>query len=296
MEIFQMFGDESGTPSEDFQSVSIVSGKKTDINDIRKELDQVIQYNEIKELKWTKINTHSNTRKTAKEFVKTAIDYLSLKKIRIDVLYWDINDSRHRIKGRDDISNLERMYYKIIRWVVDIWGDKDCIWEIYPDQNSALNWPELKDYLKKTKFRTYNKPGLIRLFEDKNTSPMFPVSTIQQKESDKESLIQLADFFAGISRFSKMYGGEYFKWLENENSKNKLMLFERNHIELNSLSKKRKARFQILKYLDELCKEKKLQVSLEHNGYLLTMKKSNPLNFWFYQPQTEMDKAPIKLR
>ena len=32
-----------------------------------------------------------------------------------DVLTWDTEDSRHKIKGRDDIANLQRMYYRPLR-------------------------------------------------------------------------------------------------------------------------------------------------------------------------------------
>jgi len=191
------------------------------------------------------------------------------------------------------------MYYKIIRWVVDIWGIKDYQWEIYPDQNSALNWAGLNNYLINTKFRTSDKPGLICLFEDPNVKnpPKFPISTIKQQQSDKEPLIQLADFFAGISRFSKDYGNEYFKWLKNKEDQKELTFFKEYHREdlrEDILSKKRKVKFGILENLDDLCKKNKLQVSLRQNKCLITMRKSNPLNFWFYQPQSEEDKAPTK--
>ena len=47
--------------------------------------------------------------------VDFAIKAVLEKSIRIDSLMWDIDDSRHKISGRDDTANLCRMYHHLLR-------------------------------------------------------------------------------------------------------------------------------------------------------------------------------------
>lgn len=233
----------------------------------------------------------------AGQFIDLAIKYAAQRKIRIDVLYWDLEDSRHKIQGREDKSNLERMYYKVIRHVINQWGQsKLCEWELYPDAGSNLDWAAISNYLKNTKIGRRKQIADIPLFREfaKDGYPINIIS-VSPKNSQDEPLIQLADLFAGMAKFSKEKGTEYINWVNSEESKKYAgfsFTFE-NENEISS-SKKDIARFTILSKLDKLCKEHRMRVSIKTHKYLTTKDPTGPINFWFYEPQTEKDKAPTK--
>lgn len=52
-------------------------------------------------------------------------------------------------------------------------------------------------------------------------------------------------------------------------------------------------RYRLLDWFNKECKNMRLGVSLDSNKCLHTFKPENPINFWFYKPQGEYDKAPI---
>jgi hypothetical protein len=53
-------------------------------------------------------------------------------------------------------------------------------------------------------------------------------------------------------------------------------------------------RFQVLYEFDGGCKNRKMGVSLKTFGGLKTLDPRRPINFWWYEPQHEMDKAPTR--
>lgn len=67
------------------------------------------------------------------------------------------------------------------------------------------------------------KIGLLKLFLEKRINLNF--SKVEQKKSDKDPLIQLADLFAGFAWFSIIYGDECLKFIFNEENKNQGFLW-----------------------------------------------------------------------
>ena len=53
-------------------------------------------------------------------------------------------------------------------------------------------------------------------------------------------------------------------------------------------------RFKFLNYFLSSTKNKKLGISFESNKRLQTPDPKNVINFWFYTPQHEKDKAPLR--
>lgn len=105
--------------------------------------------------------------------------------------------------------------------------------------------------------------------------------------------MQLADLFAGMAAFCRLKGKEYLKWEKQEKTKQQPSLFEPEEVEDES-SKADRVRFGFIHFFDSLCKKHKLGVSIHSNCCLWTPDKNNPINFWNYKPQHEMDKAPVK--
>lgn len=71
------------------------------------------------------------------------------------------------------------------------------------------------------------------------------------------------------------------------------MLFDKEDVSEDP-SKSDLVRFYLLNHFDEECKKRKLGVSIKEKGYLHTFNPENPINFWNYEPQHGMDKAPTR--
>jgi len=289
---FQIYSDESGFPSGRFQSLAVISGQMGDIKEIREKLKEILKIEGINELKWTKLNGHSPIMKAASQIIKVILEYALQNKVRVDILYWDIIDSRHKVVGRDDLKNIGIMYYKVIKHAIRSWRLQEIKWEWYPDEQSAINWNEVRKYLNNTKLG--RKDFRLSLFDDWDKDYYANIAKLQQVNSEEEPMIQVADLFAGLARFSKEKGYEYFKWLESIESKKYTRLFMTDEEQKVETSKKTIVRFSLLREFDRKCKECGMQVSLRSNKYLTTIKPSNPINFWFYIPQSPEDKAPTR--
>ena len=119
----------------------------------------------IKEVKFQEIGTHRPKIDAPLDFLGYAVDFAGQGKIRIEILVWDIYDSRHAIQGRDDIANLERMYYRILVWAARQWNHAE--WNFFPDQNSQINWGDIARYLNRTQLARA-KPNVLQLFESED--------------------------------------------------------------------------------------------------------------------------------
>jgi hypothetical protein len=289
-EIYQIYSDESHSEKKRYTSICAVSGNKEELQELRNSLRNVLDNNELEELKFIGVKSHKPKIQAAYEFIDLAVKFAAFGKIRIDVLTYDLQDSRHNVLGRDDIKNIEIMYYKILRHCSEMWKKRN--WEFYPDENFAYNWTGLKDYLNFTKIPRKRKQiaGLIRLFKEEKYYLNF--TTVKQRKSEEEPIIQLADLFAGLAWFSIVYGEECLRHVEKEKIKDQGFLFDDLETDEKDLNKTKITRFCLINQFYERCKEYKLGVSLRERKYLWTPTPRNPINFWRYEPQSEYDKAP----
>lgn len=280
--------DDSGSSDKRFQSLAVISLSFDTAVLLRKELTKVLQEKQLKELKFEELRGHSTKMQTASFFLKQAIDFCVKGIMRIDVLLWDHQDERHSVRGRDDNENMQRMYYKILVCVARHW--KKIGWCVYPDEQSGIDWNEIKGYLNNTS-PLKKEPEFISLF--KQDRAVFNFDSVNPQHSHEEPIIQLADLFAGMSRFSHEKGSAFIEWTKKKNERIEPSLFlpENNAI---SESKADVARFSLLEEFYLLCKKYKLGVSINTRKYLWTAKPENPVNFWNYEVQHNEDKAPTK--
>lgn len=200
----------------------------------------------------------------------------------IHTIIWDIQDSRHEIVGRDDNKNLSMMYYKLIKnFAEDKLDDGDTL-SIYPDRNNSIDWNLIEDILP--------NDGVYNTKELSFCTACFSKVFIEESNTDENALIQIADIFAGMARTSYEDYGNYEKWLNSGQQS----LFPNENLNAVEVSGKDKHRFKIYEFVDKHSKRKSWTVSLKSNKGFCTYDKSKPLNFWFYMPQHEEDKAPLK--
>lgn len=212
--------------------------------------------------------------------------------LRVDTLIWDTYDSRHQVPGRDDVANLQRMYYHLFKNVLQRRWPRGSTWRLCPDENTALDWMTVQDYLDMAGvgFRVdgdlFSGGFRLRLQRD------FRVLQISEACSAETPLCQLADLFAGLGAFSHLAYDRYESWLNPQSGQMQLELG------LDSSSrepgKSDRERFVIMKHLDDECKKRKMGVGLKSSWGFQTHDPRQPINFWLYEPQHPDDKAPVK--
>lgn len=283
------FGDETNYNSGHFPGLGVVSLAQDRIELANQTLRGFLAESNITEFKWAKLRTAS-MRFLALKFVDYAIQEANAENLRIDVLTWDISDSRHNIRKPDKIDNLQRMYYHLFRNVLRKRWPDNAIWCLFPDEHSALDWRMVRVYLQMSRGLT-NRERRAKNIPGKRIPGEgdFFLEGVFQCRSHEEPLIQLADLFVGLGAFSREFYGKYEIWessqIGDEDSNNNLQL---SHSE--------REKCLILNHLNTVCKKNKMWVSLKTHRGLKTVNPRMPLNFWWYKPQSLRDKAPARER
>ncbi|WP_169239714.1 DUF3800 domain-containing protein [Candidatus Roseilinea sp. NK_OTU-006] len=285
------FADESHWNKGRFRSLGMVTLPLSCLEGMEGEVRQLLEQSQVREFKWNKLDGAKECF-AAEKLCIFAIEKACVGQLRVDVLVWDIEDSRHKIAGRDDIANLGRMYYHLFRNVLRARWPNDALWRLCPDEHTAQDWGTLQDYLENKSISVQVDRSLfsgnqfrIRLRQE------FRIKEIQPVSSGAHPILQLADLFAGLAVFSRDKFDDYQKWLQSTSPQ--ASLFDEDDGSADS-SRSSRERFQVLKKFDELCQERKMGVSLKNKRGLWTPNPENPINFWMYEPQHSEDKAPRK--
>ena len=281
------YSDECSYNIGRFRSIAIVSLETGSGSSFGQTLRELLDESGVREFKWQRLR-QARERFAAEKLVDFTIENALAGALRVDALIWDVKDSRHQIKGRDDVANLQRMYYHLFRNALSRWlGDNT--WMLLPDQNSALDWQSVQDYLDMAGLSLSADIGVTPLFRFR-LNQEFRIDEIREVDSEKMPLCQVADLFAGISVFSWDRFGAYRCWQKRQQPT--LPLFSEDPPI--ALSNSDRERCRVLSYLNSKCKDRKLGVSLETKQGLWTPNPRNPVNFWMYQPQHPDDRAPIR--
>jgi len=290
---FTAYADESYT-SDRYQSVSVVTFTSDHESKFDSQLASALEESSVSEFKWSKLR-QARDRFCAMKLIDFALYQAVDKKLRIDTLIWDTKDSRHKIIGRDDTENLQRMYYHLFRNVFQRRWPQDSTWKLYPDENSALDWLRLEEFLERSSIGIELQGDIfderqfrIRLFRE------FSIEEIQEIDSCDAPLCQVADLFAGAGAFSHTYFDKYMQWCCEDSGQIALAMNKQFSEDLTNLSGGEAEKCLVLDYLSKECKKHKLRVGLESSKGLRTYDPRFPINFWMYQPQHMDDKAPTR--
>lgn len=288
---YVVFTDESYITNSRFRSLTAFSMHKSVWDKANKDITEILKSSNVTEFKWNKLKD-AKYFFCAKKFVDFIFDTIKEYKIRLDILIWDTQDSRHNIFGRNDIANYERMFYHLLNNSMRRrpWSAK---WDIRPDKHNEIDWNTIHDCLyAKGKQQVIQRETQLYFFISEFVSDSYYfIESFQSQCSKKEALIQIADLFSGLAIFSKENYPKFFKWKQSQKTSSDL--FEKK-IEIPNLSNREKVRFDLLDYFNKKCKEESFGVSLESKDCLYTFNPINPINFWHYEPQRKKDKAPVK--
>lgn len=251
-------------------------------NEINDKLVEILnKYNiSAKKFKWNKFNSIDKVN-ALEEFLEYLFRLMADNLVFIHTIIWDIQDSRHEIVGRDDNKNLSMMYYKLIKnFSKDKLKNGDYL-TVCPDRNNAMDWSLIEEILP--------NDGVYNTKELSFCTVGFSKVCITESNTNENALIQIADIFAGMARTSYEDYEKYDQWLNGVQQ----TLFSDENLKL-KISGKDKHRFKIYRFVDRYSKRKSWSVSLKKKKGFYTFDKSKPLNFWFYKPQHDGDKAPLK--
>ncbi|GAB4539061.1 MAG: DUF3800 domain-containing protein [Anaerolineae bacterium] len=282
------YSDESYQTASRYRSVAVVTLSVVDEPFITQTFDEIIRESGVSEFKWEKLR-QARERFAALKMLDKTIELALQGRLRVDVLIWDTHDSRHQISGRDDVANLQRMYYHLLKNVLQRRWPAESIWKIHPDENTAMDWMTVQDFLDAAgqEFRIDSNlfEGGFRLRLERD----FSVLQIVEACSVKTPLSQLADLLAGLGAFSHSAYDKYEMWLHSQSGQ--LSLFGHQPCQV---SNRERERFTVIEHLDEQCKKHKLRVGLKSSRGFRTHDPQFPVNFWLYEPQHPDDKAPTR--
>lgn len=285
------YSDESYHTGFRYRSVAVVTLQATDDRNIGQIFEAVLKDSDVKEFKWEKLR-QARERFAAIKMLDVLLELSTQGKLRVDTLIWATYDSRHSVQGRDDTANLQRMYYHLFKNVLQRRWPRDSAWRLHPDENTALDWLTVQDYLETAALNLridgdlFHSTFRLRLARD------FRVADIGEACSEDTPLCQLADLCAGLGAFSHSAYNAYESWFCVQCGQPRLD-FDFDETEP-GVSNRERERFAVMRHLDEQCKKLKLGVGLRRSRGFKTYNPALPVNFWLYQPQHPADKAPTK--
>jgi len=285
------YSDESNWNTGRFRSLGLISAPIACSTVFEKELQGLLKELNITEFSWKRMDSAKEWL-AAQRLCSFAVYNALANKLRVDVVVWDIDDRRHKVRRRDDVENLQRMYYHLFRNVLRARWPNDSIWRLHPDERTDVNWLTMRDCLRSAACRqngvlAHSAEGLFRT----RLLREFGLEEIKPAISRETPLLQLADLFAGMAAFSRNKYNEYAFWIESNSSQ--LKLFDRSG-QTESSSRRSLERFKVIYEFDCICKNNRLGVSLKNQRGLWTPKPENPVNFWQYIPQHLEETAPTK--
>jgi len=254
---------------------------------VDEKIHAILEDSNIHEFKWKNLND-AKMRFCATKIVDYVIEQVLDGEFRVDALTWDIEDSRHKILGRDDEENFRRMYYHLFKNVLKHRWEHPSLWRFFPDEQGLGDWENLKSFIN----RELQKTAIITPDSDANQilENLVSLEGISQVQSSECHPTQVCDLFAGMASYSRTNFEKFCEWELRDIGQTRLF---QDDTSIN-LSNRDNERCRVLAYFNKLCKDNKLGVSLKSNRGLRTTNPNNPLNFWLYDPQSALDIAPLK--
>ena len=287
------YTDESHWNDGRYRAVAMVSMRREHHARVESESKQLLIASNISEFKWKEFRG-AKERFGAGKLAVLSLDAALRGMVRVDVVCWDIEDERHRVTGRDDVANLHRMYFHLLRVVLrDRWPDS-AIWAVRPDEHTGLDWSVIGEHLHRASVLAgaqedmYVEGGL-NIFVRR----AFRIVEIAPVHSVDSPLTQIADLYAGLACFSRTKYDDFLAWRGRREAVESLVP---DISPEGAESRAERERFAFLEEFNGHCKHRKLGVSLKTHRGLRTPQPRNPINFWWYEPQHDQDRAPVRAR
>lgn len=286
------YSDESQWNIGRYRSIGMTSCSQVDHQGMNEELVRLLDGSDVLEFKWEKLRT-AKYRFAALKLIDFAFKHADSERLRVDVIIWDIEDSRHKVCGRDDSANFGRMYFHLFRDVLtNRWSD-ELHWRLCPDEHSELDWDTIESCLShKGRDLDMQQDLFSKCISTSAWRELYRVQEVTPCRSLETHFIQLSDLFAGLAAYSYEHFDSYKECLSQSTGQTRLeLLFDDGPIELSPGDKEK---CSVLAKFNTECKKRRLQVALDSTNGLYSNNPDVPFNFWLYRPQREEDTAPLK--
>jgi hypothetical protein len=285
------FSDESNWNSGRYRSIGMLSASRSDARSLQYEASRLLSESRVKELRWNKIRTVKH-RLAATKVIDSCAKALSDTSLRIDVLIWDSQEDRHSARNPDLKANLQIMYSHLFRNVMSHRWPLDRIWRHIPDIHIGVNWDTLESYLPAKDFQSTDEPSsrtILPAMESFGAAirRLFKVAEIVDCPAQEMCLTQLADLFAGMGAFSRERFNDYRSWKRNIGYTSTLFEAASKRDSTPGLLEK----YQVLSHFEVKLAELAFPVALDQTSGLRTLDPSIPVNFWWYETQSRIDRA-----
>ena len=209
---FIAYSDESYLTGR-YKSIATFSFPEKAHSYIRSELFSILKDSGVTEFKWHKVK-NAKYRLCALKLIGAVIGSLGRYDARIDVLIWDTRDSRHRVPGRDDTANFERMFFHLHSQALRR-RPRNAKWKIYPDRRLDIDWEAVSLCLQAIgrRIEVVELSLLNSFFADS----YYQVQEFSQVESHEHPCCQIADLFAELAVFSKTHYLPFKEWTKKNN-------------------------------------------------------------------------------
>ncbi len=283
------YSDESQQNIGRFHAIGMVSLKAECAKQISDDIQNILSESEVREAKWQKIKG-ARDRFAAIKIFDLCLSEACKNILRIDVLIWDTNDSRHKIVRRDDNKNFINMYIQLFRNVFRKRWPNNSTWQVFPDENSVIDWAYIRNTLANQN-RFTNEKELLFPKEWFKLNTDFGICEIVGIDSKNNYLAQAADLFAGMGVFSYEHYDIYKKWEILNPAQPKLFNIESS----STLSSKEEEHSCVMNTFLSRAQNHHMGISIKSNG-LSTHNPLKPINFWLYTSKRPNDKAPIRIK
>lgn len=285
------FSDESNWNQGRYRSIALVTMAAQDAEAIEASVQAILQESNVRELKWHKVSS-AKDRFAAEKVCDLVCRAEQRGKMRIDVVIWDVEDPRHKIAGRDDSANLERMYYHLIRNVIERRWPGARSWHVRVDERSDTDWDTLERCLggRSRKQKVASEPFFISMAAGLGRRPLY----VEEGVSQDNPLIQVADLFAGLAAFSWNRSEDHRAWrdVRLELDAGQQSLF--SDLPAGDVSNSARFKHEVLDHFLGIDLPGVVIRAGKKEG-LRTYGPRNPINFWLYEPHRSDDKAPRRL-
>lgn len=285
------FSDESHWNDGRYRSIAAVTATRSRARDVHGRLTELLAQRSIHELKWRDVSS-ADLRSATVAALDLTISACMPGDLRVDVLLWDITDSRHTLRGRDDTGNLGRMYFHLLADVLVRRWPRNASWALYPDQQLQVDW-DMMQHCVSCRCRKRNlgeaTPIMVEIMDSLTG---IDIRGIEQADSARMTICQIADLLAGMAVFSRERYEAYAAWLDQQTGQGRLF----DDQQAPQLSRSDRMRCEVLQHFHKHCTRHAMGVSLQTSSGLRTMRATTerPFNFWWWTPQHAKDKAPVR--
>lgn len=272
------YSDESNHTASKFGSICLITGDKKSMKLFEKDLAGTLESSNVKEFKFDQINSGKMIHCGLK-MIDKLFPYLLNKKIRVDILIWSPQE-RDKHLPENSKKVFGKMYYHLLNHVLGSRWNNSSIWAIYPDQQSLINWNELKEILENTdkKISISKKENGGHIFEIlcKNK-----ICEIEEVNSMNYPICQIADLFAGVGSSGHL-------------RKEALVLYDdcQTHLggKLINNTNKDIGKIRIISHLRKKCRDNEFKIDFSPNKGIKTIDPNNPINFWLFKHTMQRNK------